>query len=197
MNISTDPVLESYVPRMEWAANNGELIIQHLNRKQNKSDIELCNVITGNTNRIYSEQDSAWIDILPLWDEDYSNGGWDWLNNGKEFLWASEKDGWRHLYRISKDGKKETLITNGNFDVMDISAINESTGYVYFFASPENATQKYLYRTKLDGKGQPERLSPVNQSGTHNYNVSPSGSFAMHTFSNYCIRWRQDPSDNW
>jgi dipeptidyl-peptidase-4 len=185
MNISTDPVLQSYVPRMEWAANNTELIIQHLNRKQNKSDIELCNVFTGNTSRIYAEQDSAWIDILPLWDEDYSNGGWDWLNNGKEFLWASEKDGWRHLYRISRDGKKETLITNGNFDVMDISAINESTGYIYFFASPENATQKYLYRTKLDGKAQPERVSPVNQSGTHNYNVSPAGSFAVHTFSNY------------
>ena len=185
MNISTDPVLQSYVPRMEWAANNNELIIQHLNRKQNKSDIELCNVVTGNTNKIYTEQDSAWIDILPLWDEDYSNGGWDWLNNGKEFLWASEKDGWRHLYRISRDGKKETLITIGNFDVIDISAINEGTGYIYFFASPENATQKYLYRTKLDGTGQPERISPSNQSGTHNYNVSPSGGFALHSFSNY------------
>ena len=185
MNISTDPVLDSYVPRMEWAANTSELIIQHLNRKQNKSDIELCNVITGNTNKIYTEHDAAWIDILPLWDEDYSNGGWDWLNNGKEFLWASEKDGWRHLYRISRDGKKETLITNGNFDVIDISAINEATGYIYFFASPQNATQKYLYRTKLDGKGEPERISPSNQPGTHNYNVSPSGSFALHTFSNY------------
>ena len=185
MNISTDPVLQSYVPRMEWAANSSELIIQHLNRKQNKSDIEISNVSSGNTKTIYSERDSAWIDILSLWDQDYSNGGWDWLDNGKEFLWASEKDGWRHLYRISRDGKKETLITNGNFDVMDISAINESTGYIYFFASPENATQKYLYRTKLDGKGQPERVSPNNQAGTHDYNVSPSGSFALHTFSNY------------
>lgn len=185
MNISTDPVLQSYVPRMEWAANSNELIIQHLNRKQNKSDIEVCNVITGNTRTIYTEHDSAWIDILPLWDEDYSLGGWDWLNNGKEFLWASEKDGWRHLYRISRDGKQETLITKGNFDVMDISTINEFTGYIYFFASPHNATQRYLYRTKLDGKGEPERISPANQPGTHNYNVSPIGRFALHTFSNY------------
>ena len=185
MKISTDPVLQSYIPRMEWAANSNELIIQHLNRKQNKSTLEICNAVTGNTAIIYSEQDSAWIDILPLWDKDYSNGGWDWLNNGKEFLWASEKDGWRHLYRISRDGKNETLITHGNFDVMDISAINEATGYIYFFASPENATQKYLYRTTLDGKGPIERVSPSNQSGTHKYDVSPSGSFAMHTFSNY------------
>lgn len=185
MNISTDPVLQSYVPRMEWAASSNELIIQHLNRRQNKSDLELCNIVTGSTRTIYTEKDPAWIDILPLWDEDYANGGWDWLNNGKEFLWASEKDGWRHLYRISHDGTKETLITKGNFDVMDISTINETTGYVYFSASPENATQKYLYRTRLDGSGQAERVSPSNQPGTHNYNVSPSGKFALHSFSNY------------
>jgi dipeptidyl-peptidase-4 len=184
MNIPTDPVLQSYLPRMEWAANSTELIVQHLNRKQNQSDIMLCNASTGASNTIYSEQDSAWIDILPLWDEDYYNGGWDWLNGGKEFLWASEKDGWRHLYRIGRNGK-ETLITVGNYDVMDISAIDEKSGYVYFFASPDNATQKYLYRTKLDGKGKAERLSPANQSGTHDYNVSPTGSFAQHSFTNY------------
>ena len=74
-----------------------------------------------NQKQFIHEKDSAWIDILPLWDKDYTKGGWDWLNSGKEFLWASEKDGWRHLYRVSRDGKKETLITNGNYDVMDIS----------------------------------------------------------------------------
>lgn len=185
MSIPTDPVLQSYVPRMEWADNNTQLIIQHLNRKQNQSDLMLCDVATGKSVTIYKEKDSAWIDILPLWDEDYSYGGWDWLNNGKEFLWPSEKDGWRHLYRISRDGKKETLITNGNYDVMDISTIDEKNGYVYFFASPENATQKYLYRTKLDGTGTAERITPANEPGTHDYEVSPNAQYAFHSFSNY------------
>ena len=184
MNIPTDPVLQSYVPRMEWAANNNELIIQHLNRKQNTSDLMLCDVATGNSKTIYEEKDSAWIDILPLWDEDYSYGGWDWLNNGKEFLWATEKDGWRHLYRVSREGK-EKLVTNGNYDVMKISAIDEKNNYIYFEASPQNATQQYLYRTKLDGKGKAERISPLNQNGTHDYDVSPHAKFAFHTFSNY------------
>jgi dipeptidyl-peptidase 4 len=184
MNIPTDPVLQSYVPRMEWAANNNELIIQHLNRKQNTSDLMLCDAATGNSKTIYEEKDSAWIDILPLWDEDYSYGGWDWLNNGKEFLWATEKDGWRHLYRISRDGK-EKLITGGNYDVMKINAIDEKNNYIYFEASPQNATQQYLYRTKLDGKGKAERVSPLNQNGTHEYEVSPQAKFAFHTFSNY------------
>ncbi len=185
MSVPTDPVWQSYVPRMEWAANNTELIVQHLNRKQNQSDLLICNVVSGAVKNIYSEKDEAWIDILPLWDDDYTYGGWDWFNNGNEFMWASEKDGWRHLYRISRDGKKETLITTGNYDVMDICAINEKAGYVYFFASPDNATQKYLYRTKLDGSAAAERLTPADQPGTHNYRVSPTGTFASHTFSNY------------
>jgi dipeptidyl-peptidase 4 len=185
MDIPTDPVLQSYVPRMEWAANSSELIIQHLNRKQNESQLVLCNAATGAANTIYTEKDSAWIDILPLWDEDYAYGGWDWLNGGKEFLWPSEKDGWRHLYRISRDGKKETLVTVGNYDVMDIARVDEKGGYVYFMASPTNATQKYLYRIKLDGKGKAELLSPANQQGTHEYRVSADARFAFHDFSNY------------
>ncbi len=185
MNIPTDPVLQSYVPRMEWAANSSELIVQHLNRKQNESDIMLCDANTGAAKSVYHETDKAWIDNISLWDEGYSYGGWDWFNNGNDFLWASEKDGWRHLYRVTRDGKKETLITVGNYDVMNIDAIDEPSGYVYFDASPDNATQKYLYRTKLDGTGKAERLTPANQAGTHEYEVSPTGKYAVHSFSNY------------
>ena len=185
MVIPTDNVLQSYVPRMEWAANSDELIIQHLNRKQNESHLMLCTVATGKSNNIYEEKDSAWIDIQPLWDEDYATGGWDWLNNGNEFLWASEKDGWRHLYRISRDGKKEKLVTVGNYDVMDIVRVDEKGGYVYFMASPTNATQKYLYCIALDGKGKATLLSPANQEGTHDYKISPGAKYALHSFSNY------------
>lgn len=193
MDIPTDPVWQSYVPRMEWAANNTELIIQHLNRKQNESDLMLCDISSGASRTIYHEADPAWIDILPLWAEQYAYGGWDWLNGGKEFLWPTEKDGWRHLYRISRDGKKETLVTVGNYDVMGISRVDEKGGYVYFTASPTNATQKYLYRIKLDGKGKPERLSPASQPGTHEYDVSPNGKFAFHGFSNYYTQ----PAEEW
>lgn len=188
MDIPTDPVLQSYVTRMEWAANSDELILQHLSRRQNVSDVMLCNVNTGAAATIYHEEDPAWIDIIAIWDEAYSYGGWDWFNNGKEFLWASEKDGWRHLYRVSRDGKTESLITHGDFDVMNIDAIDEPAGYVYFDASPANATQRYLYRTKLDGTGMPERLTPVNQAGTNNYEVSPTGKYARHNFSNHYIQ---------
>ena len=81
--------------------------------------------------------------------------------------------------------EKKSLVTVGNYDVMKINAIDEKNNYIYFEASPQNATQQYLYRTKLDGKGKAERVSPLNQNGTHEYDVSPHAKFAFHTFSNY------------
>ncbi|HEU0110393.1 MAG TPA: DPP IV N-terminal domain-containing protein [Flavisolibacter sp.] len=184
MKVPYDKILGSYVPRMEWAGNN-EIILQHLNRKQNESRIMLCNIVSGTAKTLYEEKDAAWIDILALWDFDYQYGGWDWINNGREFIWASEEDGWRHLYRVSRDGKIKSLITKGAYDVMDISTIDEKNGYVYFLASPENATQKYLFRARLDGKGDAERLSPPTQSGTHGYNISPATGYAFHSFTNH------------
>src|SRR5690606_26200018 len=111
---------------------------------------------------------------------DNDPSGWEWINNGKEFIWVSEKDGWRHLYRVDRKGN-EKLITPGDYDVIGINRIDEARGYIYFSASPENATQRYLYRVKLTG-GQPERLTPADQAGTHHYNVSPNGTVAFHTF---------------
>ena len=69
--------------------------------------------------------------------------------------------------------------------MIDLLNIDEKTGYVYFYASPVNATQQFLYKTKLDGKGNLQRVSPAGEEGTHKYEISPNGKFARHSFSNY------------
>ncbi len=185
LTIPGDP-RQHYLPRMEWLTAN-ELFVQQLNRKQNESRILSCNPETAAAKLIYTEKDEAWIDIYTPWENVYGlefRHKLTFINEGKEFLWLSEKDGWRHLYRITKDGTKETLITKGDFDVMDIRLVDEKNNYVYFLASPTNATQKYLYRTKLDGKGKLEMVTPSDQQGTHDYSISPNGKYAQHRFSN-------------
>jgi len=186
MKIEGDP-RQHYLIRLEFIPGTNEFLIQQLNRKQNLSKIIRCHAATGNTSVISSEKDAAWVDIRVPEEDTYKldfKNPIHWLAGGKEFLWTSEKDGWRHLYRIRNDGKKEALVTGGDFDMISLKAIDESSGFVYFLASPTNATQKYLYRTKLDGKGKLERITPSTLSGTHEYNVSPSGKFAIHIFSN-------------
>jgi dipeptidyl-peptidase-4 len=181
MNIPGDAV-QHYLIEMEWMSNE-ELIVQQLDRSQTSTKLMNVNVNTNNTSVLYEEASNAWIDAKRRW-LDPTLVDWLWINIGKDFLWVSEKDGWRHIYNISRDGKKQKLITPEAFDIITVKAIDHRKGFVYFMASPDNATQSYLYRKKLDGTGKPERVSPKDQAGTHNYNISLNSSFAEHRFSN-------------
>jgi dipeptidyl-peptidase 4 len=176
MNIPGNAV-QNYIPRMEWANNSNELILQQLNRRQNQCTIMLLNTATAEAKTIYHETDSAWIDAKS------EPTGWEFINNGNEFVWQSEKDGWQHLYAINREGK-ERLITKGNYDVISVVAVNDATGMLYFMASPNNAIQSFLYKIALNGDAQAERLTPDEQAGTHTYNISPNGKVAFHTYSN-------------
>ncbi|WDF77763.1 DPP IV N-terminal domain-containing protein [Mucilaginibacter sp. KACC 22773] len=180
MDIPGDNV-QHYIPRMEWTLSPNEIIVEQLNRAQTESRVFIGNISNGTTRLIREEKSNSWIDGKERW----NNGdpiGWEWINKGKDFLWVSEKDGWKHIYRVSREGK-ETLLTKGDYDVITVSLIDEAGGYIYFMASPDNATQKYLYRIKLAG-GKAERVSPADQPGTHGYDISPNGKVALHNFSN-------------
>jgi dipeptidyl-peptidase-4 len=184
MNIDGDPA-SHYLARMEWTPDGSRLITQQFNRAQNNSKLILCDPATGVSKTIYNETDEAWIDLKAFWS--HSGGaGWDWIENGKAFLWVSEKDGWRHIYRITLDGQ-ETLLTKGNFDVTSVGGCDEKKGYLYFGASPDNATQRYLFRAALNpGRttAVPTRVTP-DLPGTHNYQLSPNGRWAQHSFSSH------------
>jgi dipeptidyl-peptidase-4 len=178
MSVPGDAV-QHYIPRMQWAANSGELILQQLNRPQNDSKLFLVYTATGAARMIYDEQDKAWVDA-PVDQE------WHWLGGNKKFVWLSEKDGWNHIYTIDRDGK-EQLITKGAYDVISVELIDEADGLIYFMASPQNATQRYLYSVKLSG-GEATRISPADEPGTHSYEITPNGKLARHYFSNVYTR---------
>lgn len=170
--------VQHYIPRMDWIPNTNEVILQQLNREQNESKLFVANATTGNVIEIYNEKNNSWIDAQ----DDFV-----WLNSNKEFVYQTEKDGYTHLYRISRDGKKETLITKGDYDVISVNLIDEKNNVVYFTASPNNATQKYLYKTKLDGKGKLEMVTPSVLPGTHSYSISPNGLFARHSYNSSVV----------
>lgn len=181
LQVPGDPQ-QHYITRMEWNPAQTKLILQQLNRKQNESVLYVADPASGKTKQIYKESDSAWIDIRSRWNSDLT--GWDWTDSGKSFIWVSEKDGWRHLYSVDMNGK-EKLITPGNYDIINLLRIDEKNNLAYVLASPDNPTQQYLYKVSLDGKGTPERVSPVIEEGTHDYDISPDAQYAMHSFSNH------------
>ncbi len=175
IDIPGDP-RNNYLARMDWANSSDELIIQQLNREQNTNKVFFANINTGEAKAVYTEKADTWVDIH----DDLT-----WLDKGKEFTWLSDQTGWLHLYRISRNDGTITSITSGDFEVIELVGIDTEEKWAYYIASPDNATQRYLYRSRMDGKGNPERLSPVDQTGHHSYNISPDGKYAIHTFSNH------------
>jgi dipeptidyl-peptidase-4 len=173
MQVAGDPS-DNYIARVEWAGDSDTLVLQHLNRLQNTNDVLLADARTGEVHNVHQEKDKTWVDVV----EDMK-----WLHGGKEFLWISDQDGWRHVYLISRDGKQIRTITPGAFDVIEVVGVDSKEEWLYYMASPENATQRYLYRTRIDGKGKPERLTPSNEPGSHGYHVSPDLQWAIHTYS--------------
>jgi dipeptidyl-peptidase 4 len=164
----------NYIPRMDWAGSSEEIALQYMNRLQNTDRLMLGNVRTGELRTIITERDSAWVDVVSQMQ---------WVDKGENFTWMSESDGWRHLVLYSRDGARRRLLTPGEYDVEEVTRFDPTHGWVYFLASPDNPTQRYLYRARLDGKGKPERLTPENQPGTHSYDISPDGRWAFHTYS--------------
>jgi len=173
MQVPGDP-RDNYIARLEWAGNSSELAIEHLNRVQNTNDVLLADASTGAVRQIFRDQDSAWVDVM---DEIR------WVHNGQDFLWLSERDGWRHAYLVSRDGKRVQLITPGAYDVIELGSVDEKAGQLYFIASPENATQRYLYRSPLDGSQNAQRVSPATAPGSHRYDMSPDAHWAFHYYS--------------
>ena len=192
MRIPGDP-RQHYLPRMEWAPDGASLVVQQLNRKQNESKIHSCSASTGESYVVFSERDDAWVDIRSAWDDDMGYGGWEWIDGGKAFLWVSEKDGWRRAYRVSRNGKEVVALTKGDYDITDLHGLDGKEEYLYFTASPDTATRNYLWRVRADGASPPERLTPLHQGGTHQYEPGPGMLFAQHEFSNH----RTPPVTEW
>lgn len=190
MDIPGEPD-QNYIVRTEFIPWSQDLLIQQINRRQNESRLFVSNPFTGASRLIYEEKDSAWVDYLDYSNTDYYEVDFKlsyvWLPERKSIIWTSEKDGWRHLYEVSTEGRPERRITNFDFDVIEYRGADKK-GQIYFMASPYNATQKYLYTCRLDGKGKPQLISPEGLKGTHDYVVSPNCKYAFYSFSNHYTR---------
>ena len=163
-----------YLRQVEWAGNSGEVLVETQSRFRDKRQLLLVST-DGTVKLIFDETNEAWaVGSHGI------NSGLEWVRGGEAFIVISEKDGWRHAYLCSRDGKQENKLTTGNYDIINRAVIDEDGGWYYFYASPENGTQKYLHRVPLDGSGPLERITPADQPGTHDYDFSPDSQWAIH-----------------
>ncbi len=169
-----------YLGQVEWAGNSEEVLVESMSRFRDKRAFTLFNVDSGVTHQIFHESNDAWAV-----GSQGKNSGVVWARGGDAFIVISEQDGWRHAFLYDRDGEKLAVLTPGDYDLIDRGCVDEANGWYYFYASPDNATQKYLYRVPLDGSGTLTRITPDDLTGTHDYIFSEDAKWAFHTHSTF------------
>jgi len=174
--------IQNYLPAIQWISED-RLLIQQLNRKQNHLQVWIYQPSTKSINLLYEEKEESWVDI-----QYPDKSGSQWGNNdlklvdgGKSVLRMTEDD-WRNAYKIDLATGKTTLVSPGTYDVASIAGT--TTKSLYYHASPDNTTKRYLYSVDLAGKKKEKRLTPSSFDGVNTYNISPNGKYAFHTYTN-------------
>ena len=174
---------QHYIPRMDWMGAKDELAVEYLNRLQNDDQLYVANARTGAARMLFEDKDEAYVDILGSIS---AMPHLRWLpgsHGEKNLLWLSERDGWLHAYRVSCADGALHLLTHFDGDIVTLVGPDESGGRLYFTASPQDPIRAYLYRCRLDGSGDVERVTAPDVSGTSSYEASPNGRWAIRKWS--------------
>ncbi len=159
------PEEDIYVPRMEWAVSSEEVVIQRLNRHQNRLELLLGDAGTGETRVILTETDDAWVDVI--------DGPW-WIDDGERFLWLSERDGFNHLYLYERDGTLVRQVTGGSWDVTELYGVDEGEDRVYLAGAYASPRTRQVLSVPLRG-GEP--LVLLGGRGVHGASFGPESRY--------------------
>ncbi len=158
------------ISRVAWTPDSKKVVYQAQNREQTFLDVNFADARDGKSTNVIHETSKAWVGI---------NENPIWLKDGS-FLWASERNGWEHLYHYSADGKLLRQVTDGKWEVRSIEGVDEENGFIYFTATQHSHIEPNGYRIKLDGTGL-TRLTMTE--GSHRVDLSPTNNYFVDVWS--------------
>jgi dipeptidyl-peptidase-4 len=162
---------DQYIPRINWTTDPNILAIRRMNRLQNKQDLMLANVNTGDTDVIKTETSDAWIDI---------NDDLTFLDNGEQFIYVSEESGYNHIYLYDMGGNLIRQITRGNWEVTNYIGYNESDERIYYISTEESPLERHFYSISITGD---DKRKMSDGSGWNSINMSKDYKYYIKTYS--------------
>ena len=177
IDLGSDP--DIYLARVNWLPDGKTLAIQRESRDQHRLDLLFANVETGESRVVLTETSATWIDL---------NDELSFLHKSKEFVWASARDGFLHLYLYDYQGHLVRRLTEGPWMVDDfraraIKAIDEKHRRIYFSATEKSPVERQLYRASLDTKD-PRCIERITQEpGVHGVTFARDAAFYVDNFT--------------
>ncbi len=157
--------------RVVWSPTSRAVVAERLNRVQNKLDLLMADISTGASHVLLHEEDPLWINV---------KGEPRFVGDGHQFLWTSERSGFRHIYLYDVSGKMETRLTNGDWEVEAMVGVDEVRRRIYFTSTQESPAERQLYSVGFDGMGK-QRLT--KGAGTHAISMSPNAAYYADDYS--------------
>ena len=165
------PVDDLIIAHFNWLPDSSSLYWYAQNRIQTWLDVLTTLADDGKTLRLLRDETGAWVDN-PL-DLTFLSCG--------SFLFFSEHTGWRHLYRVSQDGKAITPVTSGEWEVRALHAVDVDETCVIVSGTKDSHIAENVYRVSLKNPEDVARLTP--EDATHVASVSEHGSYLVDSFS--------------
>ncbi len=163
---------DSLLARVYWTPDSRQLAVERLNRVQNELDLLLADAAAGSVRALIHETDRYWINVSDQFR--FLRG------SPQRFIWSSERDGFRHLYLYSMDGKQLGRITEGNWEVTELAGVNERQNLVYYVSTEPSPLERQLYSVHLDGS---HRTRLTQAPGTHAISMPETAEYYLDTFS--------------
>lgn len=163
---------DSYVPRILWADSSETLAIQRLNRKQNRNQLLLADVSAGDARVVVTDTNSTWVDLT----DDFI-----FLERTGQFVWTSEKSGFRHIYLSDMTSGETRAISSGDWEVSSVIGVDHEGEWIYFYGRKDSALEQHIYRAKLTGK-KVKRIT--RKPGWHSGRFSQDLQHFVHFYSN-------------
>lgn len=160
-----------YIPQVFQTAQPNEIAIATSNRHQNKLEIIKINTKNYSTKKILTETDAAWIET--------DNLSLEFLEDNS-FLWASERDGFRHFYWYTPDGKLKKQITKGNWEITDYYGFSPKNSEILVQTTEKGSTNRVVSKINIK-TGKKQIVSESN--GTNNADFSKSFQYFINTHS--------------
>ena len=173
---------DGYIPRLYWTARPGTLAAVHLNRYQNHLKLYFCEAQSGKSVAIMEERSDTWIDVFDFFAG--INHLFFFPDDMEQFFWVSDRNGWNHLYRYNYQGKLLNQVTDGQWEVVRVEAVDPDRQMIYYTSTEDTPLERHLYSIDFKGRGK-KKLTTV--AGRHNINMAPDASYYLDAYSNVTL----------
>ncbi|WP_281556132.1 S9 family peptidase [Thalassomonas sp. RHCl1] len=173
--IDTGKEQNIYLPRVKWLPNSKSLSYQWQSRDQKTLKLNLYNLKSRKQKTLLTETSDHWINL---------HHDLKFLKDAKSFIWASERDGFKHLYHFNIKGELIAQLSKGDWVVDSLKSVDEENGWVYFTGRADTPLERHLYKVPLDGKAPEHVVRVTKRNGFHSIVFSRDNRSYIDKFSN-------------